>query len=184
MCVPPTRDRSQSWYDWRSTHGYFSFGPPGGTPLLVRKIADGVTYRGGVSYGYGGFGGHSTGHSYKTHFSKRAGFGTIERIFEDELDDAGKAEAEAVRLTALQHPRAFSAFLDECGGPALDMTITWAMASNKATYVNLTASTPGGTAFDVEVRPPLTATQPAAQLAAQPAAPSPPPAPIAFGQWR
>lgn len=134
--------------NWESPSGHLSYGQTGAPPLLVRKLAAGLTWRGGHSSSA------TQGRSeYSTSFKKEAGVDfdlqTSQVLLE--LDEAGSAEAEAERLTALQEPLAFADFVDKCGA-SLHVLITSTDVSNKATYIDLAVSTPGGSAFELKVR--------------------------------
>ena len=134
--------------NWESPSGHLSYGQTGAPPLLVRKLAAGLTWRGGHSSSA------TQGRSeYSTSFKKEAGVDfdlqTSQLLLE--LDEAGSAEAEAERLTALQEPLAFADFVDKCGA-SLHVLITSTDVSNKATYIDLAVSTPGGSAFELKVR--------------------------------
>ena len=134
--------------NWESPSGHLSYGQTGAPPLLVRKLAAGLTWQGGYSSSSG-----SGRSEYSTSFKKEAGVDfdlqTSQLLLE--LDEAGSAEAEAERLTALQEPLAFADFVDKCGA-SLDVLITSTDVSNKATYIELAVSTPGGSSFELKVR--------------------------------
>lgn len=132
--------------DYLSTRGYIGFSDP----RLLVKVNDEVLIPEHLGEGFcGGMGGGVA----STDFRKRPGavvdFPTTAILLK--LDDAGVAAADAVRRTAVQHPRAFAAFLDRYGA-ALSVELRSADVSNKATYADLTVRTPAGTAFELEAR--------------------------------
>ena len=139
----------ESFYDWRSTKGYLVIGhvDKSKPPLLTLKISESIKHRGGYS-----FSGSMADHTYGTSFTTTPGasLDTSSTLL-IKLDEEGLAAAEKVRLTALQHRPAFLALLDACGA-AFDVTVHHTCASNKATYIELTAESPCGTLFELDVR--------------------------------
>ena len=143
--------------DYLTTRGYIGFKSAGGEQYLLLKINDEVLIPEHLGEGYS---------AIMTGDGKASGFGVCTTRFRCKpgavldfpstpillkLDETAAAEAETQRLTALQHPRAFAAFLDQHGSD-LAVELTTSDVSNKATYADLTITTPGGTAFALEAR--------------------------------
>ena len=144
--------------DCLTTRGYIGFKSAGGEQYLLLKINDEVLIPEHLGEGYS---------AIITGDGKASGFGVCTTRFRCKpgavldfpstpillkLDsETAAVEAETQRLTALQHPRAFAAFLDQHGSD-LAVELTTSDVSNKATYADLTITTPGGTAFALEAR--------------------------------
>ena len=139
-------------FDWESTPGYLCFGPKGGEPLFERKIIDGVRWLGGMSYSSSGFGGGSRSFTYKTSFAIEPGTSLDNGVLGPPLEGAAKTAADNIRRATANHAKAFAAFLDAGGKRAFDLVVTNTDASNKATYVDLTATTAGGSVFELNSR--------------------------------
>ena len=114
--------------DWKSIEGYVSLGSRGGPPLFMRKINDGFTHRGDISYCGGG--GKST---YRTSFKMEENATLEHGVLGPALDDDGAVAAENRRRATSNVPLAFGAFLDAGGSKAFDIVVMGTDTTNKAT---------------------------------------------------
>lgn len=142
-------------FDWERAPGYLYVGQRAagdwsrasalvGAPVLVLKVSAGFEWRGGWS---------QRSNNYSWGFKQ-----TDPSAVPDPkmgplvvLDAAGTLEAEKAFAFKDNIPRAYCAFLDACA-KALDVSVTDTDVSNKATYVHLKVTTPGGSVFVVDAR--------------------------------
>ena len=138
------------WYDFRTTRGYFNWGPLGLPPLVTRALNVGVEpWHGGYSFR----GGALTGGPdlLETSFVKKEAGKELDFILSGRLTAASMAAADAVRRIRTQEPKALLAFLDLCG-ERMNAIISKHMITNKATSFDLALTTPGGTQFTLDIR--------------------------------